>query len=46
MNTPNPRARVLFVDDQERARQLFLRAVDTAKFEAVAAAVEVIFGTS
>jgi two-component system response regulator HydG len=38
MNTPNTRARVLFVDDQERARQLFLRAVDTAKFEAVAAA--------
>jgi two-component system response regulator AtoC len=32
------RARVLFVDDQERARQLFLRAVDTDTFEARAAA--------
>jgi two-component system response regulator AtoC len=32
------RARVLFVDDQERARQLFLRAIDTETFEARAAA--------
>ena len=37
MSAPK-RARVLFVDDQERARQLFLRAVDAERFEACAAA--------